>query len=182
MKAITIYVLTLLLIAITTEIFAQGPVRQYCGGNNGSIQKPYKAINNGLSDYSTLKLKSVSAKKDFVYQNFVFNPQTSKNCKVAFVIQINEMLNVYNMSSLKFYTTDNYNAVADTMNVYQMQVTRVNEKIGLYEFSFVPEHDFQAAGVVLQGGGLLQMAKIYKVYMAINDTKPATFSIVSAKK
>jgi hypothetical protein len=182
MKAITIYVLTLLLIAITTEIFAQGPVKQYCGGNNGVIQKPSKALSNGLMDYSTLKLKPVSAKKDFVYQNFVFNPETSKNCKVVFVIQTNEKLNMSTMPNLKFYTTDSYNVVSDTMSDVQMQINQVNEKMGLYEFSFVPQQDFQAAGVLLQGGGIIQMAKIYKVYMAINDMKPAAFSIVSAKK
>lgn len=182
MKAITIYIATLLMIAIATEIFAQSPVKQYCGGNNGVIQKPSRALNNGLIDYSTLKLKPFSAKKDFVYQNFVFNPEPSKNCKIVFVIQTSETLGLNPMTNLKFYTTDSNNVVADTMSTVQMQVKQVNERMGLYEFSFVPQQDFKAAGVMLQGGGLIQMAKIYKVYMAINDMKPAAFSIVSAKK
>lgn len=183
MKTLNVSILTVVLVTIASVLFAQSPVKQYAGGKNGSVLTPSKALGKEMNDNSTLKLNAPEQKNNYAYQNFVFEKGNTTERRVVFVIQTNEQfsLNTEKMN-LRFYTAANEKAKADTLTLSDVEVSKVNIGIGLYEFSFVPTKNFEVAGVVLQGGGIIQMAKIYKVYMAINNAKPAAFSMVTAQK
>lgn len=183
MKTLNVSILTVVLLSIANILFAQSPVKQYSGGKNGSVLNPSKAMGKEMSGNSTLKLNAPEQKNNYVYQNFVFEKSNTTERRVVFVIQANEQFSLNTEAmNLRFYTAATEKGVPDTLNVSEVEISKVNIGIGLYEFSFVPTKKFEVAGVVLQGGGIIQMAKIYKVYMAINNSKPAPFSLVTAKK
>jgi hypothetical protein len=184
MKTINTILLTITFAMIANILFAQSPVKQYCGGTNGSISNPSNALGNDLSDFSTLKLKTTNAKKDNVYQNFIFNPATTKGTRVSFVIQTDLNFDPTNVRDLnfKFYTSSSDGIFADTVATENVQITLLNETSNLYEFSFVSENNFDTAGMMLQGGGIFKTAKIYQVSLAINQVKITSANFISARK
>ena len=184
MRKINKIILTAAFAMVANILFAQSPVKQYCGGTNGSVYSPSNALGNDLSDFSTLKLRTPNAKKDNVYQNFIFSPSGAKGTRVSFVIQTDvnfDPNNALNLN-LKFYTSSTDGIYADTLATENVQITLIDYALNLYEFSFVSDKNFDTAGMLLQGGGMFKTAKIYKVYLAINQTKAAPFSFVSAKR
>lgn len=184
MKKFKTIALTVALIIAANFIFAQSPVKQYCGGTNGSVSSPANALGNDLSNFSTLKLRTPNAKKDNVYQSFVFTPETTRGTRVAFVIQTDVNFDPKTKSNLNltFYLSSSEGIQADTLTTENLQITSLNPALNLYEVSFVSEGNFDTAGVLLQGGGILKTAKIYKVYLAISQSKATPCSIVTAKK
>lgn len=184
MKNFNKIILTAAFAIIANFLFAQAPSKQYCGGTNGSVSAPSNALGNDLSNFSTLKLRTPDAPKDNVYQNFVFTPETTKGTRVAFVIQTDASFEPAKLTAMnfKFYVSSSEGVTADTLSFEEVQITKLNSALNLYEFSFVSDKNFDTAGILLQGGGVFKTAKIYKVYLAINQTKAAPFSFVSAKR
>ncbi len=179
MKSILIYLITLVLAGICNLAFAQAPVKQVSGGSS-SVQNPSHALGSDLSKYSTLKLKNPTSKKDYLYQTFVFAQEGTKDNRIVFVVRADEDLSFGNNIPLNLKLYSMHNGVSDTTSINDVQITQVNKVVGLYELSFVAPKNFNAAGILLQGGGLLRMVNVYKVYMAINSG--STFRFVSAKR
>lgn len=181
MKKINTILLATLFAIIANLAVAQAPVKQYCGGTNGSVTTPSNALGNDLSDYSTLKLRSPHAKKDHVYQNFIFSPDATRGTRVTFVIQTDMGFDPKKVTdlNLKFYTSDD-GIHTDTLTTEDLQITCLDEAIHLYEFSFISDGNFDTTGIMLQGGGIFRVAKIYKVSLTAN--KIASSSLVTTKK
>ncbi len=184
MKNFNTTLLTVLFTILANLIFAQSLVKQYSGGTNGSVISPAQALGNDLSNYSTLKLRTPNAKKDNVYQNFIFAPEATKGTRVVFVIKTDASFIPSKVADLNvtFYTGASEGVQADTLAFGEVHITKVNEALNLYEFSFESTKNFDTAGILLHGGGLIQEVKIYKVYLAINQTIAAPFNFISAKK
>jgi hypothetical protein len=184
MKTLKFAALLTALLMISNLSFGQTAIKQYSDGNKGSVTNPSSALGTDLSNCSILKLRSAipASESEFVSQNFIFSSAADNSSRIAFVIQLDEKLGQDKNINLKFYTFFNGQNSVDTMNMNNVQITKVNEALNLYEFSFVADKKFDTAGVMMHGGGNYRKIKIYKVYLAINNTHTNAFKFVSAKK
>jgi len=183
MKTAKKFFLTLAIILTANILFGQTAVKQYCNGNKGSVNNPINALGNDLSDCSTLKLRSdlPSLESHYISQNFIFESQADNNYRIAFVVQLEKKLTKGDekMLNLKFYTLLSGKANADSLSATDVKITKINESLNLYEFSFVSKEIFDEAGIMLHGAGDYRKIKIYKVYLAINNDNVKSSKVIA---
>ncbi len=172
-----IAILTLLSFGASAQINA---VNQYCYGTQGSVITPASALDNDMASYSRLKLRATSS-KDYIYQNFMFSSEIDINTKIVLIIQgeTNQELNKEQLRNVKFYTHQNGQINSDTLSSEEVEITKLAGEENKYEVSFYSKRNHNEAGIAIYGGGKINMMKIYKVYMAANNSP---INLVSLEK
>jgi hypothetical protein len=183
MKTIKTYILLACIVALAGNVSAQvNAIKQYCGGNRGSVTSPANALENDFVKHSRLKLRTASTSpQEHIYQNFIFSSESKKGTRITFILQGDQgfAFNKEKNLNLKFYTLLDGASNSDTLLAEQTEIKKVKGTEDMYEFTFYSKEKFNEAGIMIYKGGVLTSIKIYGVY-EVEVSVPA--KVISMKK